>query len=142
MREQEYKESLLSQALCDGLKEMVYQYYQQVTQLDERQGQGGLTLQTLWVEVQDALKVLRALGELVAAAGGLRGGQLLSCLLRLLSDTTDRHVLFIYKHLYSKLTKLYLRMLARWIYEGRLEDRHGEFMVWQDERAGQWNNWE
>lgn len=49
MREQEYRESLLSQALCDGLKEMVYQYYQQVIQLDERHGQGGLTLQALWV---------------------------------------------------------------------------------------------
>jgi gamma-tubulin complex component 2 len=142
MREQEYRESLLSQALCDGLKEMIYQYYQQVTQLDEKQGQGGVSLQTMWVEVQDALKVLRALGELVTAAGALRGGQLLSCLLRLLADTTDRHVLLIYKHLSAKLTRHYLRMLARWIYEGKLDDRHGEFMVCNDERGGQWNNWE
>lgn len=132
---------MLSQALCDGLKEMIYQYYLQVTQLDERQGQSNLSLQALWVEVQDALKVLRALGELVDAAREKRGGQLLSCLLQLLSNTTDRHVLFIYKHLYSKLTKLYLRMLGRWIYEGRLEDSHGEFMVWQDERGGNWANW-
>lgn len=121
---------------------MIYQYYQQVIQLDERHDKAALSLQAMWVEVQDALKVLRALGELVAAAGNLRGGQLLTCLLRLLSDTTDRQTLFIYKHLYNKLTKLYLNMLARWIYEGKLEDRHGEFMVWQDEKGGQWNNWE
>lgn len=78
------------------------------------------------------MKVLRALGELVEAANGKRGGQLLTCLQALLTQTTDRHVLFIYKHLYGRLTKLYLRMLAGWIYEGRLEDRHAEFMIWQE----------
>lgn len=66
----------------------------------------------------------------------------MTCLQALLTQTTDRHVLFIYKHLYGRLTKLYLRMLAGWIYEGRLEDRHGEFMVRREESGGQWNYWE
>lgn len=49
MKEQEYKESILSQALSDGLKEMIYQYYHQITQLDEKQAETGLSLQNMWV---------------------------------------------------------------------------------------------
>lgn len=49
MRELEYKEGILSQGLCDGLKEMVYQFYHLVIQLDDKQAQAGLSLQNMWV---------------------------------------------------------------------------------------------
>lgn len=84
------------------------------------------------VEIQDSIKVMRALGDLTTAASNMKGGQLITCLLRLINDTTDRHVLFIYKHLYQKLMKLYIAMLSRWIYEGKIEDRHCEFMIYID----------
>jgi|LakMenEpi03Aug12_release.lakeMendotaPanAssembly.Ray.scaffolds.fasta_scaffold656418_1 hypothetical protein len=67
---------------------------------------------------------MRALGDLITAATNLRGGQLISALLRLINETTDRHVLVIYKHLNNKLIKLYVGMLSKWIYEGKIEDRH------------------
>jgi hypothetical protein len=95
---------------------MIYQYYHQITQLDEKQADLGLSLQNMWVEIQDSLKVMRALGDLITAATNMKGGQLISCLLKLINDTTDRHVLYIYKHLYHKLIKLYIGMLSRWIY--------------------------
>ena len=47
MRELEYKEGILSQGLCDGLKEMVYQFYHLVIQLDDKQAQAGLSLQNM-----------------------------------------------------------------------------------------------
>ncbi len=34
-------------------------------------------------------------------------------------------------------------MLSKWIYEGVIEDRYGEFMIKIEERiTGEWNNWE
>lgn len=78
----------------------------------------------MWVEIQDSLKIMRALGDLISAATNLRGGQLISALLKLINETTDKYVLVIYKHLNSRLIKLYVGMLSKWMYEGKLEDRH------------------
>ncbi len=72
---------------------------------------------------------MRALSELIGAARGLRSGQLLSCLQRLINDTTDGFVLNVYKHIFHKLVELYVEILSKWIYEGVIEDKYGEFMV-------------
>ncbi len=72
---------------------------------------------------------MRALSELIGAARGLRSGQLLSCLHRLINDTTDGFVLNVYKHIFHKLVELYVEILSKWIYEGVIEDKYGEFMV-------------
>jgi len=39
----------------------------------------------MWFMVQNTLKVMRALSDLVNLASNLKGGQLLSCLLKLLN---------------------------------------------------------
>lgn len=72
---------------------------------------------------------MRALSELIGAARGLRSGQLLSCLQRLINDTTDGFVLNVYKHIFHKLVELYVEILSKWIYEGVIEDKYGEFMI-------------
>lgn len=61
---------------------------------------------------------MRGLGELITAASNKRGGELITCLLKLINATTDRHVLYIYKHLYHILIKIYIGMLSKWIYQG------------------------
>lgn len=94
----------------------MYQYYHQVMQLDDKQAEVGLSLQNMWVEIQDSLKVMRGLGDLITAASNQKGGELINCLLKLINVTTDRHVLYIYKHLYHRLIKLYVGMLSKWIY--------------------------
>jgi hypothetical protein len=53
-------------------------------QLDERV-EKGLGLQHLWVEVQDSLKILRGIGDLVAASAQLSGGELVTCLIRIIN---------------------------------------------------------
>lgn len=67
---------------------------------------------------------MKALGELISAAKDLRGGQLLSCLQKLINETTDGFVLKIYKILLERLVSLYVNMLSKWIYEGIIEDRY------------------
>ena len=83
----------------------------------------------MWVEIQDSLKVMKALGDLVASAKDLKGGQLLSCLQKLINETSDGFVLNIYKHILQRLITIYVGMLSKWIYEGVIEDRYGEFMI-------------
>ena len=55
-----------------------------MVQLDEL-AENGLTLQTMSVELQDSLKIMRALSELVSSAKNLKTGQLLSCLQKLIN---------------------------------------------------------
>ena len=55
---------------------------------------------------------------MITAASNKKGGELITCLLKLINVTTDRHVLYIYKHLYHKMIKLYIGMLSKWIYFG------------------------
>jgi hypothetical protein len=67
---------------------LINEYKGFVIQLDE-EAEKGLSLQFMWFRVQNNLKIMRALSELVVAAGRLKGGQLLSCLLKLINDNTD-----------------------------------------------------
>lgn len=39
----------------------------------------------MWVQIQDSLKVMKALGDLVVSAKDLKGGQLLTCLQKLIN---------------------------------------------------------
>lgn len=89
----------------------------------------------MWVEIQDSLKIMRALSELVSAARGLRSGRLISCLQRLINDTTDGFVLNVYKHIFEKLIALYVGIMSKWIYEGVIDDKYGEFMVKVEEKS-------
>jgi gamma-tubulin complex component 3 len=124
IKELEFGKGVLVGALCDGLRKIVSQYYQEIIQLDE-QAEKGISLQNLWVEIQDSLKILRALSDLITASKGLNSGQLITCLQRLINDTTDGFVLSVYKHIFEKLINLYVNMLSKWIYEGVIEDKYG-----------------
>lgn len=80
---------------------------------------------------------------MIKAARGLSSGQLITCLQRLINETTDGFVLNVYKHIFEKLINLYVGMLSKWIYEGVIEDKYGEFMVKIEEKASiEWTNWE
>lgn len=97
-------------------------------QLDD-EAENGLTLQGMWFIIQNSLKVMRGMSDLVTAASSQRGGQLLSCLLRMINENTDSHVVSIYQFLFNKLIALYANMLSQWIYNGVVDDRFGEFMI-------------
>lgn len=96
----------------------------------------------MWTEIQSSLKILRALSDLIIAAKGLNSGQLISCLQRLINETTDGLVLNVYKSIFEKLINLYVGMLSKWIYEGVIEDKYAEFMIKIEEKTqSEWNNW-
>lgn len=72
------------------------------------------------------------------------GGQLISCVMKLMNDTTDETIGKIYKYLFREIMTVYADMLSKWIYSGFIDDRHGEFMVEAEEqgKGGEWNYWE
>lgn len=78
----------------------------------------------MWYRVQDPLKVIKSLYELVSEAQGLKGGNLISCIMRFLHHTTDDGIAKIYNFLFGKTMKVYIEMIAKWIYEGVIEDKY------------------
>ena len=86
---------------------------------------------------------MRALSELVMVTKNIKSGQLISIIQRLINDTTDGFVLNVYKHILERLISLYVVMLSKWIYEGVIDDKYGEFMVRIEDRSYlEWTNWE
>ncbi|CAI5726815.1 unnamed protein product [Hyaloperonospora brassicae] len=90
-----------------------------------------LTLRTLIVWTQDALDKMRLMARLIDSAEGLRGGALAS--------GVHSHVLhgdpdvstFVQAVLKQTAAPI-VQMIKRWVFEGELEDVHGEFFVVAD----------
>jgi gamma-tubulin complex component 2 len=101
-----------------------------VIQLDE-EVKNGLTLQKLWYYVQPSCKVMESLVGLIHNAVGLRGGQLLSCIFTMLNSTTEEQIKGIYGFLFNKALSVYIQLMERWIYEGVINDKFEEFMVFE-----------
>ena len=118
----------LAQTLRDGVRAIIDEYHKQVIRLDDM-AEEGMTLQVMWVEIQAILRVMRGLCVLATDVDKKEGGQLLSCVLDLTKGSTDRYVLSIFQKLQEFLTRVYLEMLSKWLYEGIVRDRHREFMV-------------
>ena len=118
----------LAQSLRDELRTVINYYHEQVIRLDDM-AEEGLTLQLMWVEIQSVLRIMRALHILATEASQLEGGELLSCVLKLTNGISDEFVRNMYLQMQTTLTKAYLEMLSKWLYEGVVTDRRGEFMV-------------
>lgn len=70
---------------------------------------------------------------------GLRGGPLLSCIFTMLNNTTDEQVQSIYSFLFTRALSVYLQILEKWIYQGLINDKHEEFMVFEQQDVGKNN---
>ena len=82
--------------------------------------------------------------ELIKEAQGKKGGQLISVILKMVNGTTSEQVVKIYNFLFEKCIRVYIQMISKWIYEGVIEDKYQEFMIYEDEtkREEKWEYWE
>lgn len=62
--------------------------------------------------------------DLAKDAQKLKGGQLITCILKLLNGTTDENVIKSYKFLFEKCMNMYVQMISKWIYEGVVVDKY------------------
>lgn len=138
------QEGIICQALCGGLRNMMKEYKMMVNQYNDESLRAGMTLQKLWFLVQAPIKVMQALDLFLAECEKCRGGQIITVLARFLNETTDQEIVEIYNELFSRVIKVYIQMLCKWLYEGIIEDRFGEFMIKTEEKSvnKEWSYWE
>ncbi|KAL7692532.1 putative gamma-tubulin complex component protein [Plasmopara halstedii] len=143
---------LVGQSFCHVLNTELSAYFRLIAvlaaQIDEdaetRQidprGVSSLTLRTLTVWLQDPLDKMRLMARLIDSVEGLRGGALASGIqshaLHGAPDVSE----FVQRVL-KQIAAPILRMIKRWVFEGELEDRHGEFFVVADPAVSEDQFW-
>ncbi|CAH0492198.1 unnamed protein product [Peronospora farinosa] len=134
---------LVGQSFCHVLNTELVAYYRLIAilaaQIDEdaetrrpsERVTSSLTLRTLIVWTQDPLDKMRLMARLIDSVEGLRGGALASGI--------HSHVLHgdpdVSESVQAVLRQIaapIVRMIKRWVFEGELEDVHGEFFVVAD----------
>ncbi|KAI9997629.1 hypothetical protein PInf_001560 [Phytophthora infestans] len=134
---------LVGQSLCHVLNTELVDYFRLIAvlaaQIDEdaetRQPHerrvSSLTLRTLIVWLQDPLDRMRLMARLIDSVDGLRGGALASGIhSHVLHGDPD--VSQSVQRVLKQIAAPIVRMIKRWVFEGELEDVHGEFFVVAD----------
>ncbi|CAH0479678.1 unnamed protein product [Peronospora belbahrii] len=134
---------LVGQSFCHVLNTELVVYFRLIAilaaQVDEdvetkrpsERTTSSLTLRTLIVWTQDPLDKMRLMGRLIDSVEGLRGGALASGIhLHLLHGDPD--VSEFVQAVLKQIAAPIIRMIKRWVFEGELEDVHGEFFVVAD----------
>ncbi|KAG6622385.1 Gamma-tubulin complex component 3 [Phytophthora cinnamomi] len=134
---------LVGQSFCHVLNTVLTDYFRLIavltSQIDEdaetrqphERALSSLTLRTLIVWIQDPLDKMRLMARLIDSVEGLRGGALASGIhSHVLHGDPDvsQSVQSVMKRIAAPI----IRMIKRWVFEGELEDVHGEFFVVAD----------
>ncbi|KAG8517503.1 Gamma-tubulin complex component 2 [Galemys pyrenaicus] len=126
----------VNHALAAAMRTLLKEYLILVTQLEQLQRQGLLSLQKLWFYVQPAMRTMDILASLATAVdkGECGGGSTLSLLHdRSLNYTGDSQAQELCLFLTKAASVPYFEMLERWIYRGIINDPYSEFMVEEHE---------
>ncbi|KAL4109448.1 hypothetical protein PRIC1_001148 [Phytophthora ramorum] len=134
---------LVGQSFCHVLSTVLADYFRLIAvlaaQIDEdaetkqpdERAVNILTLRNLIVWTQDPLDKMRLMARLIDSVEGLHGGTLAS--------GVHSHVLHgdpdvsqSVQHVLRRIAAPIFRMIKRWVFEGELEDVHGEFFVVAD----------
>ncbi|KJE89819.1 tubulin [Capsaspora owczarzaki ATCC 30864] len=130
-------QGLLVQAFASALHLELTEFYRLVALLDSHVGHQttegnssspGLTLRRLAVWTVDPMERMRVLAALVDMCRGLRGGALVTRV-HALSAHGDPLVQRTVKKLTNQLMVPIRAMLHRWLFDGELDDPHGEFFI-------------
>lgn len=54
----------------------------------------------------------------------MKGGQLITCIMKLLNGTTSNQIIKTYGYMFEKCMRMYIEMVSKWIYEGVVEDKY------------------
>ncbi|XP_036684351.1 gamma-tubulin complex component 2 isoform X3 [Balaenoptera musculus] len=126
----------VNHALAAAMRTLVKEYLILVTQLEQLQRQGLLSLQKLWFHIQPAMRTVDILASLATSVdkGECVGGSTLSLLHdRSFSYTGDSQAQELCLYLTTAASVPYFEILEKWIYRGIIDDPYSEFMVEEHE---------
>ncbi|XP_025774057.1 gamma-tubulin complex component 2 [Puma concolor] len=126
----------VNHALAAAMRALVKEYLILVTQLEQLQRQGLLSLQKLWFYIQPAMRTLDILASLATSVdkGECVGGSTLSLLHdRSFNYTGDSQAQELCLYLTKAASVPYFEILEKWIYRGIINDPYSEFMVEEHE---------
>nr|XP_031529851.1 gamma-tubulin complex component 2 isoform X1 [Vicugna pacos] len=119
----------VNHALAAAMRTLVKEYLILVTQLEQLQRQGLLSLQKLWFYVQPAMRTVDILASLATSVdkGECVGGSTLSLLHdRSFSYTGDSQAQELCLYLTKAASVPYFEILEKWIYRGVINDPYSE----------------
>ncbi|KAI0511838.1 hypothetical protein KFK09_012470 [Dendrobium nobile] len=123
---------LVNHALAAAMRALLLDYQAMVAQLEHQFRLGRLSVQGLWFFCQPMMAALHALSIVIekASSGNLFGSATLNLLQSqakaMAGDTTVRALL---EKMTRSASSPYLSILERWVYEGIIDDPHGEFFI-------------
>ncbi|KAL0919376.1 hypothetical protein M5K25_011467 [Dendrobium thyrsiflorum] len=123
---------LVNHALAAAMRALLLDYQAMVAQLEHQFRLGRLSVQGLWFFCQPMMAALHALSIVIekASSGNLFGSATLNLLQSqakaMAGDTTVRALL---EKMTQSASSPYLSILERWVYEGIIDDPHGEFFI-------------
>uniref|UniRef100_A0A8C0L6N3 Gamma-tubulin complex component n=1 Tax=Canis lupus dingo TaxID=286419 RepID=A0A8C0L6N3_CANLU len=126
----------VNHALAAAMRTLVKEYLILVTQLEQLQRQGLLSLQKLWFYIQPAMRTVDILASLATSVdkGECVGGSTLSLLHdRSFNYTGDSQAQELCLYLTKAASVPYFEILEKWIYRGIINDPYSEFMVEEHE---------
>eukprot|EP00873_Tetraselmis_striata_P043027 jgi/Tetstr1/463291/TSEL_008215.t1 len=127
-----YEQGMVCQATAAAMRSLLHDWHLMVAQLEHQFRTGYLSVQALWFYCQEPQASLALLAAIAAEAASkrLRGPELLNLLhARANSMAGSGQARSLMLKLLCAGAEPYMRMLERWLCEGRLDDPFGEFMV-------------
>ena len=122
----------VNHALCSAMKEILNDFRFLISQIEEKHKTYGLALQELYVAIRPASQQLGHLASLATTIvkANCVGGSVLSLIHNgIAASLGDDGKEKLYTYLANVANAPYLKMLAKWIYKGKIDDCYGEFLV-------------
>lgn len=138
-----YEFGRVSQALCQAIDEMLQDYLRDVVAISQEYrnaqlaGKIGLTLNNLFVKVQQPRHTLSIVERVILEAKTKKGGCLVNALreLKMRMFVGDSQAQGILDHLLDRSSVPYMEILNSWLEKGILADPCKEFMIERSDQA-------
>lgn len=138
-----YEFGRVLQALCQAIDEMLQEYLRDIVAISHEYrnshlvGEIGLTLNNLFVKVQQPRHQLSIVERVILEAKTKKGGCLLNALreLKMRMFVGDSQAQGILQHLLDRSSVPYMEILSAWLERGILADPCKEFMIQRSDQA-------
>ncbi|KAM7514663.1 hypothetical protein LguiA_004246 [Lonicera macranthoides] len=128
----EFKSGLVNHAFAAALRALLLDYQAMVAQLEHQFRLGRLSIQGLWFYCQPMMGSMQALSIVtkMVSSNNFVGSAVLNLLhSQAKAMAGDQVVRSLLEKMTQSASSAYLCILERWVYEGVIDDHHGEFFI-------------